>query len=305
MFSLVGGSIHKTKTAYGCVLLLGSASVAGVAVGDSEGSWFSSLGGKISDAFAGAGGGSGSAGSAVGQQNGLQVAWQWVSDTGKSVFEWTIKPTAVAFTEIPTTYSKWWSGLKTFFGSLVEKTMYTMLFRSFHTKIKQTLSFFLAGGSERQKFIDLFKTEKLSNTLKAGKFLLGTETIMGLEVEKNVFNFLLFNWLEDPKKVTGKFSRLSDYVNRISGKSWTSLGNGGGGGGSASSSSSGDRAYKLTTETVKEYLEKEGEAQEKLWLFLMYLTVKSKIETGKSTNSLFSYFTNFLTSSPRGGSFRN
>lgn len=104
---------------------------------------------------------------------------------------------------------------------------------------------------------------------------------------------------EEPKKVTGKFQRLSDKVNTISGKNW----NGGGGvnSGSSSSSAGGGGTYTLTVEDVRQYLEKTEGSQETLWLFLLYLQIKSKIETGKSTNSLFSYFTNFLTSSTGGG----
>ncbi|AFN65307.1 hypothetical protein WEN_02610 [Mycoplasma wenyonii str. Massachusetts] len=295
MFSLVGGSIHKTKIAYGCVLLLGSASVAGVAVGDSNGKWFSLLSQKISGAFGGGAGGSSS--SSVGQQNGLVTAWGWVRETGKDVFNWTIKPTAVAFSQIHKTYNSWWTGLKTFFVSLSERQMYTMLFEKFHTKIKNTLSFFLAGGNDRKTFIDLFKTDKIQSTLKAGKFLLKTEKVKGLEVEQNVFNFLLFKWLEEPKKVTGKFQRLSDYVDRISGKTWgNARGGGGGGGGSGSSSSSGNGIYKLTTNIVKEYLGVEEGVREKAWLFFLYLRVKSTIEGAKAGKSTWSTLVSLFNS---------
>ncbi|AFN65082.1 hypothetical protein WEN_01435 [Mycoplasma wenyonii str. Massachusetts] len=247
------------------------------------------------------GGGSGSAGSTVSdRENGLVVAWKWVAETGKSVFDLAIKPTAVAFTRIHKTYTNWWTGLKTFFGSLVNREIYTMLFQNLHTKIYNTLSFFLAGGQNRKTFIDLFKSDKIQNTLKAGKFLLRTEKVKGLEVEQNVFNFLLFNWLENPTKVTGKFQRLSDYVNRINGKSWGSNGgSGGGGGGSGSSSSSGNGIYTLTTNTVKEYLDVQGDTLEKIWLFFLYWKVKSTIENkGKSSTTSWSSLLNFFD---RGG----
>ncbi|AFN65020.1 hypothetical protein WEN_01105 [Mycoplasma wenyonii str. Massachusetts] len=281
-------------------MLLGSASVAGVAVGDNKGSWFNSIGTKFQEIFSGGGGGSGSSSSSSGQTNGLVAAWGWVSQAGQSVFDWAIKPAAQAFTQIPQTYTNWWTGLKTFFSSLVKREMYTLFFEKFHTKIYNTLSFFLSGGQSRQTFIDLFKTESLQNTLKVGKFLLGTsdpEWKGKFKAGQDVFNYLLFNWLNEPEKVTKKFKKLSDRIasqtSAIKNASQNSTSSG-----STSSTKPEETVYTLEKDTLREYLDLKDTLDD-WWISGWMLEVAAKIKTGKNfkeSRTLFSLFGNLFWS---------
>ncbi|RAO95353.1 hypothetical protein DNK47_00695 [Mycoplasma wenyonii] len=278
-----GGALQANKVGFGCLVLLGSVSVAGIAEleiqkqllstwGKSIGEWFSE---RLSNS------------SQQTQEAGSPVTFSQIAFPFTYVWGQVSGPVGQAlpyvqsgFEQIKSSFGDLWGALKSFLKSLFEPEIFNNIFKDLHLRIWRVLVFAFAGGKGRDSFLDLFSEEKKEATKIATKFLLGMEQKGSkyFKADKKVFSFLLMQWMFNPKKITEKFERLSKTIQNLVKRAETH--ETGGSSSSSEESQSPTHTYTLTVPTVKQYLDVEEGLPEILFNLMWMGEVASKIKTG-------------------------
>lgn len=279
-----GGAFQANKIGFGCLVLLGSVSVAGIAELEIQkqllSTWGKSIGGWFSQILNNSSQQTQDTGSPVTfSQIAFPFTYVWGQVSGPVSTAWPY--VTFGFEQIKSSFGDLWGALKSFLKSLFEPDIFNNIFKDLHLRIWRVLSFAFSGGSGRENFIGLFSSEKKEATQIAAKFLLGMEQKGSkyFKADKKVFSFLLLQWMFNPKKVTEKFERLSKTIKNLVKKAEAH--ETGGSSSGSEESQSPTHTYTLTVPTVKQYLDVE-EGLPEIFFNLMWMgEVASKIKTGK------------------------
>ncbi|RAO95365.1 hypothetical protein DNK47_00755 [Mycoplasma wenyonii] len=271
--------MQRSRIAYGCIVALGTIATAGMAEIEIHGKVFSKWIKSFSETIK------------AGMVNALPQQQQSGPVTSETIFyPFTFVGSEVAkisksvwpfFSELPSTLKLLQASWKEVFGSiwnlisnLVDREIFSKIFDNIHTKIWNITSFFLSGSGngERDKFIGLFKGDKMTSTFSVLGFLLGQEIGKSkyFKAKPNVFNYLLLSWMDKPKEVTKKIEKFSTTIKNLSEK--------------LNGSNGGSSPYELDIPTVKEYLETSEELGETLFEVFWPLEVRSTIKNGSQKN---------------------
>lgn len=279
-----GGALQKGRVGFGCLVLLGSASVAGIVElelhkqlwskwGKSIGEWFSEKWKSVP--------------TPVTQQAGKPVTFSDISYPFTYAWEQVYKPVSTAWPyiwegakQIKSSIWDLWGALKTFLQSLLEPNTFKNIFKDLHLKFWRVLVFTFAGGNGRESFAELFSEKNKEATQIAAKFLLGMEQKGSkyFKADKNVFSLLLLKWMMNPKQITEKFERLSKTIKNLVKKAEKhEIGKPSG----IENPPSENHIYTLTAKTVQQYLDVEEGVPEILFNLMWMGEVASKIKTGQ------------------------
>lgn len=282
--------LKKSFIGYGCLVLLGSVSVAGISELELKhrvfSKWVEKISQNIQDKIQ-----SSKSASTQNQITTQQVfapfiiAGQAVSSAAETIWPY-VTGTIDVLKSFKANIAGWFAGIKSFFKSLLEPEIFKLVFKNLHKKIWQLLIFMIVGADgARDQFVKLFGKDKKEKTLQAAQLLLGmtNEKNKNFRAKPEVFNFLLLKWLDNPKKVTGKFDRLSESIDKLfeklktqneNGESGPGGGNGGGG------EVDEKKVYELDIRTTNEYLETAEGLPEQIYNLVWGAEVFSKITEG-------------------------
>lgn len=193
--------LKKSSIGYGCLVLLGSVTVAGIVEVEIKNQtfskWIQQTLQKVQDGIV-SNNSSSSAGEAI---TASQVFYPFTV-VGQEVVRatTTVWPyISSGIQAIPTLFKNWstlWAQIKSLFSTLIKPEIYKEIFKDLHLKFWKVLSFAIAGGEGRARFFHLFGSEKQKSTLDGLKFLFGSHLEKNKSLKQDQ-KYFLTSWWDD------------------------------------------------------------------------------------------------------------